>query len=251
MQLSSNVVKQKKVMPITKDKKIITVLPPKKISKKSEDIFLNVNLSAEERELMRQSQEGQEKLEKLKNQIINDATLQAEKIKKSAYEQGFKTGKEAGYTAGYEDGLTEGKKIADNLIDQTRTNIKQVNQEINEYVKEKKNDVITYGVKMAEILINKKLEIEPQTILNLIEPVLFNLEKPDQVIIIRAHNRYHMVLTERLEKMKKNSNIRFAVLDDNSMGNAQIKIESEDAVVTANLTEELKKFLNETVGDVK
>jgi len=110
------------------------------------------------------------------------------------------------------------------------------------YLKEQKESIVKYGIKLAEVLLQAELKQEPKRILALLEPILFELEKPDQVIIIKAHSRYHQALNQRLEIMKQNSNVRYAILDDNSLDLDKVTVESDEALLTLDIHEELDNY---------
>lgn len=235
MPLYNNVVKQGALL--NGKKAPIVTAQPKKQHKKA-DLLADGNLTPEELELKRQTKRQEAKLNQLRSEIIS----QAQQIKDQAQQTGFESGQKAGYEAGYQEGLTEGNKVAAEIINQAQANLEAANKEVKDFVQTEKQAIINYGIKMAEVLLKSELKADSSKILALLEPILFELEKPDQVIIVKAHSRYHQDLNQRLEIMKQNSNVRYAILDDNSLGVDKVVVESDEALLTLDIHEELENY---------
>ena len=239
MPLYNNVVKQGALL--NGKKAPIVTAQPKKHHQQA-DLLADGNLTPEELELKRQSKRQEAKLNQLRSEIISQAQAEAQQIKDRAHQAGFESGQKAGYEAGYQEGLTEGNKVASEIVNQAQANLEAANKEVKDFVQTEKQAIINYGIKMAEVLLKSELKADSSKILALLEPILFELEKPDQVIIFKAHSRYHQDLNQRLEIMKQNSNVRYAILDDNSLGVDKVVVESDEALLTLDIHEELENY---------
>ena len=239
MPLYNNVVKQGALLN-GKKASIVTTQPKKQPPQA--DVFADGSLSPEELELKRQSKRQEAKLNQLRSEIISQAQTEAKQIREQAHQTGFESGQKAGYEAGYQEGLTEGNKVATEIVNQAQANLEAANKEVKDFVQTEKQAIINYGIKMAEVLLKSELKADSSKILALLEPILFELEKPDQVIIVKAHSRYHQDLNRRLEIMKQNSNVRYAILDDNNLGLDKVVVESDEALLTLDIHEELDNY---------
>lgn len=239
MPLYNNVVKQGALL--NGKKAPIVTAQPKKHHQQA-DLLADGNLTPEELELKRQSKRQEAKLNQLRSEIISQAQAEGQQIKDQAHQAGFESGQKAGYEAGYQEGLTEGNKVAAEIVNQAQANLEAANKEVKDFVQTEKQAIINYGIKMAEVLLKSELKADSSKILALLEPILFELEKPDQVIIVKAHSRYHQDLNQRLEIMKQNSNVRYAILDDNSLGVDKVVVESDEALLTLDIHEELENY---------
>lgn len=63
----------------------------------------------------------------------------------------------------------------------------QANEDCQKFAKEKEEDLRKFAIKLAEILIKKQLDVDASTITNILAPVFIELEKPDEMIIVRAN----------------------------------------------------------------
>ena len=245
MQWSSNhssIVKNSAVKP-GEGKEIVTkVEVPQVIDPKEAEL-----LSEEERRFAKNNQrlakielEHKQKLAQMEKDSLAKAKKEAEVIQQKAQEQGYKAGQHQGYQDGYQAGLNEAQKI----IDQEQKNLNQTTADCQRLAQEKEAQMREFSIKMAEVLLKKQLELKPEMIVDVINPVLVEFEKPDEMLIIRANSRYHEPLSDRMEKMHQEiPNLRYSVLDDDALGLGEVKLESNESFVTVDIQKELELFL--------
>ncbi|KRM92206.1 FliH/SctL family protein [Liquorilactobacillus cacaonum] len=229
MQLSSkNLVKSNAILSAEEIKKVVTKMPEPR-----ENIKLASNLGQNGNQQL-------ERLESLKKTIIESAKIEANKIRDTAYS----VGKKEGFEKGYQDGKNEGQKIANGLIDQAQRTYQNVAADIKSYENDKRDEIFRFAIEMAEIILRHRVDEDASELLALIEPIFFKLEKPDQVFIIYANERYHDLIVKKMEKKRsEDSRLRYTIIDDSKMGLYEINIESSDSLETFALKSELEKYV--------
>ncbi|MCC4045942.1 FliH/SctL family protein [Enterococcus gallinarum] len=187
-------------------------------------------------------------IERLKQQTLEAAQAEAQQIKQSAQEEGyangFATGQKEGYEQGYQEGMSVSKETAAKLIAQAEQNVQQAAEEINAFRSEKKAEMISFGVQIAEALINQRFEQSNAALLAFLEPILLQFEKPDQFLTIRIHEQHLHVLKDILESRKQAiSNFRYLLLPDDQLSAHDFVIESDDSIVVFELEKEIQLYL--------
>jgi flagellar assembly protein FliH len=244
MKSSSSVLKQPYVRETTESKEIITRQIVKKSKEDNDDLWLkdgrlNPHTAKIPPEKLTEFQAIQEK-------ITSQAQKAAEKLKQKGYQEGYTAGKEAGYQDGYQQGSKEGRLLAEKLTNQAKQNFQNSLTRANQYTTDKQNEIVTFAVKMAEILIKKELDLEPAVIKEILKTMLLKIKKTDQMLIIRAHPRYHQQLEKQLRLEKKNlPNLRYLILDDFDKSEYQVTVETDGAILSFDLARELERFLQQ------
>lgn len=123
MQLSSKVIKYHAVNEtgikdiITKDVPIVREVPTSLTTGEQED-----------EESIKFQQQYAEMLIEIQNkerEIISNAVVEAEKIKKEAFERGLAEGKRAGYELGHKMGLEDANQVKNQMVEETEMKISQ------------------------------------------------------------------------------------------------------------------------------
>lgn len=192
------------------------------------------------------------KIEEQKFKILQEALAEAEQIKQKAYDEGYQLGEMAGnqqgyqtgYNEGYQKGYQEAKIETDNLLLQAKDSYQTALESSKQYIKEKEQQLIEASVQMTELLIEQSLKMDPEVVLSIVNPILVDLEQPDQLVTIRCHMNYVPLFTERLEKMKQEIlNFRYVVLKDASMSPTELIVESENQRIELDVKQELQALL--------
>ncbi|WP_291291756.1 FliH/SctL family protein [Enterococcus sp.] len=255
---NSSLLKQETVQNLNKEKSILTEAVIKAPSSASTG-SLNTSDSLEEslqkrkeaqREQAWKFEKEQElkKIEVLKRKTLEAAQAEAQRIKEAAqkegYAQGLAEGQKAGYEQGYQEGVSASKETAAKLIAQAEKNVQQAADEINAFRSEKKAEMISFGVEIAEALINQRFEQSNAALLAFLEPILLQFEQPDQFLTIRIHEQYLHVLKDILESKKQEiSNFRYLILPDDQLSAHDFVIESDDSLVVFELEKEIELYL--------
>lgn len=145
-------------------------------------------------------QEAHEEAEKIKQAALLEAAQieqEAENVQIQAHQLGLAEGHEQGFQQGHEEGMQKVQEEAEHLFIQAKESLQEAIESSAIYVQEKRQEIIQLSVEMTQELIQTKLEIDNETILKIVEPILIKLEKPDQLIVIRANARYYDLLVEK------------------------------------------------------
>lgn len=194
------------------------------------------------------------KIEQLKQKILQSAHEEAEEIKKQvhekayakAYEKGQTEGFEEGRNQGFQQGMAESAERAQQLLQQAKNDAKEILASIAVYRKEKQEEVVAFGIEIAQNLINQRFETDTAALMDFLRPVLLRFEKPDQFLTLRIHPDHKAQLTELLEEKKEELiNFRYLILVDSEMPKSDFTIESDETFVSFDLTEEIKLFLKQ------
>lgn len=182
----------------------------------------------------------------IQDKVIVQAKKAAEQLKQKGYNDGFAKGKKTGYQEGYQNGSQEGRALTEKLTKQAEQNLQTALNAANQYSVTKQNELIDFAMKMAEILIKKKLDLDPATIKNILQPLLLKIRQPDQMLIIKAHPRYHQQIEKQMKiELNKLPNMRYLILDDFEYSAYQVTVETDAAVLSFDLEKELTRFLKQ------
>lgn len=237
--LSRNILKQQE-MP--EHGKKISIKTANLVSQTNKQTDPDPQLTAFDQQLAHKTVVYQQKLKQLKAQMLVDAQEEAQRIKQEAYDAGHAQGKKDGY----QQALTAGKKEMATLVDQAKANVEKSLKESSDYIADKKTEIISFVEKMTESILQTQLEIAPKKIISILSPLLFELEKADEVLLIWANSSYHDALSTKLKQIKSEiPDIRYIIFDDDSLDALQIRVESNEAVVDIDIKKELKDFLKQ------
>jgi flagellar biosynthesis/type III secretory pathway protein FliH len=266
MQWSNNsLLKGSAIDKSTTAKSIVTTRPI--IPEKKEPEF-NLTKNKTRAQQLSKEQRQLQQLEEMKAKILQEAHEEAKRIKQTAlleaaqieqeaenvqiqaHQLGLAEGHEQGFQQGHEEGMKKVQEEAEHLFIQAKESLQEAIESSAIYVQEKRQEIIQLSVEMTQELIQTKLEIDNETILKIVEPILIKLEKPDQLIVIRANARYYDLLIEKMESRKQEIPfLRFLVLKDELMGPYYVSVESDEALVTFELEKELKRFLKQLIKE--
>ena len=234
--LSNNILKQQ-AMP----------LHGKKVGIKTADFVPQIKkqdpqLTALDAKLAHQTAAYQQKLKQLKAEMLVDAKQKAAEIKQEAYDSGYAQGKKDGY----QEAVTKGQQKMAPLVKQAQDNVEQSLAESKQYLAEKKDEITSFAVQLAEIILKTQLELTPEKITAILSPLLFELEKPNEVLMVWANSAYHESLTTKLEQVKEEiPDLRYIIFDDDSLNALQLRVESNESVVDIDIKKELQGFLEQ------
>jgi flagellar assembly protein FliH len=235
---AKSILKQAAVAESGQAKAIITKQPLKNQSAdKTESLWLKDGTLNPQTKLI--SPEKQLELKSVRQQIIDQAKKDAERLKQQGYQTGEADGQKAGYQAGYQKGLSAGQQAAEKLTAQAEKNMQTAMTTTRKYVLERKRELMQFVIKMAETLVKKELDQDPTAINAILQPILLQMQQP-------AHPRYHQQL-ERQMKLEKQKlpGFRYLILDDADKSAYQVSVESDEGVTTFDLSKELERFLKQ------
>ncbi|WP_281165318.1 FliH/SctL family protein [Liquorilactobacillus sicerae] len=241
--LNNNVLKNSNVTETVDSKTIVTRRLPIKSKHNNADLIWlkDGNLNPQTNQLPK---EKVDEFLEIQDKVIAQAKKVAEKLKQKGYDDGFAEGKKTGYQEGYQSGSYEGRKLTEKLTNQAKQNLQTALDTAEQYSLEKQTELIGFAMKMAEILIKKELDINPDTIKNILQPILLRIRQPDQMLIIKAHPRYHQQIEKQMKiEKEKLPNMRYLILDDFEYSAYQVTVETDTAILSFDLAKELTRFL--------
>jgi type III secretion protein L len=175
-------------------------------------------------------------------ELLQKANQEAEEILRKASEQSEQLRK-SGYDAGYQEGLAQTTELM------TKARI-----EHEQFLKNANRDVMDLAFKIAEKIIGKQLETEPETIINIVKQAMQNVRGSKQ-LTIRVHPNDAKILRENDEELQEalGRQRMIDIMEDKKVTPGGCIIESEIGTVEAQLStqlERLKKILLQPKANV-
>lgn len=236
MNLLCNIIKSHEVEILGKRKiKVNSNISNSGVQSEEFDMIRKNEISQIEEEIELKLKESKEHGE----QIIRDAQIEAERIieqskeevcnieKKAyedGYEQGLKNGYEDGYKEVYEEYVQKAQEQANGIIENANNILIQANNEISNYMKDNKNNILNISISIAEQVLREKFE-DTSAMNNLISSVIEEYELKENVVI-KVNPMYKESLDEQVLELKESYKLNgdVFVLGDESIesGNAII-----------------------------
>lgn len=178
--------------------------------------------------------------------LKQNAMQEIEELKKIAEEKGYQDGQQVGHL----QGLDQARIEVEEIFQQARASYGEAIQTSEAYLKEKRHEIVRSSIEIAQALIQTQFEMDKKTILAIVEPILLKMEKPEQLIIIRANPSHYDVLSEKMEQKKQEiPTLRYLVLKNAAKGIQDFSVESDEMLATFELEEELDRFLNQLLKE--
>ncbi|WP_423189143.1 FliH/SctL family protein [Alkalibacterium sp. f15] len=187
-----------------------------------------------------------------KEQMIEDAMQEVELLKKEAYERAFDEGKQAGFETGFnqgkEKGFSTGKKESERLIKVAQESISDAQRDISSYIEEKKDSILSLAVHMAEKIVHEQLDLLPNDIMELVHPILHQLDRKEDYVSLTVHSSKRQKLREQVPALEKMyPGVRFIVLQDDNVEHYGCVIESAHKVVDVQVRKQLTAMIEEMI----
>lgn len=168
-------------------------------------------------------------------ELLQKAQREAEAILRNAEEESAKQ-RQTGYDTGYQEGLAQTTE----LMVKARTEQEQ-------FIKNANRDLMDLAFKIAEKIIGKQLEMEPETIIGIVKQAMQTVRQSKQ-LTIRVHPEDAKILKENEEELQETLGRQriLDVMEDKKVHRGGCIIESEIGTVEAQLQtqlERLKKIL--------
>ena len=185
-------------------------------------------------------------LRRIKEQVIEQAKLEGEALKKEAYEEGLKEGQLDGYESGLENGYQAGEEKANHLKENALKVIENAENEMKKYQREKQHEFIDLASIMAETILGKELKQTKSELQTLLEPVLNKLDKNDNfiTIFVRKENQEHT--NKYMNELKEcYPEMKFAVIVDDSLEKNGCIVETNYELIDLQLRKQLDLMVND------
>lgn len=218
----------------------------------AEDNFLEPNIeAADELALARQKSDLLLKSAQTeKERLFEEAEAEIRLIKEEAYEKAFAEGQLAGYEKGYaegkSDGYQSGQLESQELVDQARQTITEAQLDIEAYIEEKKDSLLSLSIHMAEKIVQEQLDLLPDGILELVNPILHQLDHKEDYVSLTVHSSKRLEIREKLPYLEKNyPGVRFVVFGDDNIDALGCVVESAHKVVDLQVKNQLEAMVME------
>ena len=205
MQSSYSVIKSNSVL--QGEEKTIMTQYNRKIDFEDADEVLQQDMESTPEVIARYRQMGEDIVNDAKVQrdsIINAANINAVQIEKDAYEKGYSQGKQNGYEDGYKEAydknIEAAKAQAADIVSQAMNILNNANNDYEEYLKEKTQEIIHLSMKMAEAVLKTKLEV-PDGISDMVRKAIEGAENT-KTFIIRCNEVHVDELKAKVDKWK-------------------------------------------------
>lgn len=218
------------------------------------DNFDSDETSQEAREKLAEArQRSSQLIEKALNEkehLLSEAEEEIARLKEEAYKEAFENGQQAGYEQGFNEGkskgYSEGKELSQQLVDQAKAAVSQAQLAVEDYIAEKKESLLSLAVHMAEKIVQEQLEMTPDGILELVHPILHQLDRKEDYVSLTVHSSKRKDIREAIPYLEKNyPGVRFVVFGDDNVDSLGCVVESAHKVVDLQVKNQLQAMIEE------
>ena len=196
--------------------------------KKSEEIKSNEEIAIMQRKMLRDAADRAEK-------IINRANLEAEQIKKEAYDEGYNTGHQEGMADGHRAAQQQAEADFKMTIEKYQSavahSIIQIGEEREESFHRYLDELKDVAIAVAEKVIHISLETSGEIIKRMIIAEVEKMKKTEWIKIYIDKFDYEQLLSVdedvAADLARISDNVKFVVQDKESLGYAVIETPSE------------------------
>ena len=198
-------------------------------------------------------------LKEQRENILNEAKLEAKKIKLDAKEegytkgydkgledgfnQGFNEGNDKGIESGYLQGINNAKDEAKTIKESAIKLFKDAQDEINKYMDENRQRIIRLATQMAESIIHSTIDASSDNIMQLVKPIIQQFKKMENVIITCNPKNYDYLKKSMNGIEEKYSDIKFIILEDESLEKNGCIIENDTQIIDLQIKKQLENIL--------
>jgi flagellar assembly protein FliH len=234
MQSSYNVIKNNDIIP-RGNKEIVTNVDNIRKYNNSDDSNENEDLKAQRAEVELLANNIIEDANRLSEEIIAKGAETAKKIEKEAHESGYEAGSKEGYGVGYEKALATARLEADLIIANANKLLLNAKLEYENYLEEKKDEIIHLAINMAETVLKRELSTKDG--LNEILLEVIQNSKNAKSFIIKANDIHTAEIKSNIENWKLSLGLKGEVfiVEDNSLGEYDAVVEKNNGRVEIGL----------------
>lgn len=185
-----------------------------------------------------------------KEKLVEQAMQEVEQLKEEAYQTAFEEGKQAGFDSGYKEGkeagYAEGKRESEHLVEVAKRSVAEAQKDISLYIEEKKNSLLSLSVHMAEKIVHEQLDLLPDGILELVHPILHQLDRKEDYVSLTVHSSMRQKIKDQIPMLEKTyPGVRFIALQDDTVEEYGCVIESAHKVVDVEVKKQLLAMVEE------
>lgn len=199
--------------------------------------------------------------EKMSREVLNSAMLEADKIRKAAYEDGFKNGyddgSEKGFDAGYKDGFNNGFKDGTSKGYSETGEIRQKADDVlkeayrasREYIEGQRNEIIELSICIAGKITEYQADTSDSVIFNIINNAISNSISKEQIIIKVNPMDYALVDSKRDEIMRMAGAEKIiSIVRDDEIKRGGCRLDTGISSVDAAIDTQLEKIKEALMG---
>lgn len=180
-------------------------------------------------------------IESERKNILEIATIEAQKEAIDIREAARKEGYHQGYTRAMEDAKREASKIKERALDLLR----ETKEYRDNYLRENEKNIYNLAKTMSENIIDYLIDIDDENILLIIRPILVEYLKEEDIIITSDAKGKSLLQKNRSKMEELCPNTRFIFLEDKSIDKYGFVIESEEQIVDLQIKVQLQNMLEE------
>ncbi len=176
--------------------------------------------------------------------ILKKTSEEIENIKRNAVQEGYNKGFQQGYIEGQEKAIKESRSIKLSAVNL----LKSAEKEREEFLLNFKEEIINLAATIAEKIANIAIDTSDENILNIIYPIIEEIESETNVIITVNPSKYEL-LKKNLPKLKeRHKQLNFIILKDSDIENNGCIIESGNKIIDAQFRNQILSIVNDLIN---
>ena len=184
--------------------------------------------------------------QKVSNQITSERKNIIETSRIMAEQEAIKIREEAyreGYTDGYTKSIDGAKAEARDIKAKGLSLMEEAKKQKDKYLRDNKKNIYNLAKAMAENIINHTIDIDDENILLLIEPILNEYLKEEDIAITTTKKGKALLEKHKDRLMKICPNTRFIFLEDRSIDQNGFIIENKESIVDLQIRVQLENMV--------
>lgn len=186
-----------------------------------------------------------EEAQKTRERMLVDIMEESKRLEKEAYENGYRQGFDNGIEDAkkevYENIIPNANLEASNIINNAHEILKNANSEYNNYLEDKKEEIVDLAFSIAEQILKRKIEVD-NSISDIVDEAIKDA-KGENSLLIRANALDVDELKSNIDRWKISKGIRdgiFVIEDNIDRGN--VIIEKDSGIIEAGIEVGLRKI---------
>lgn len=186
-----------------------------------------------------------EEAQKTRERMLVDIMEESKRLEKEAYENGYRQGFDNGIEDAkkevYENIIPNANLEASNIINNAHEILKNANSEYNNYLEDKKEEIVDLAFSIAEQILKRKIEVD-NSISDIVDEAIKDA-KGENSLLIRANALDVDELKSHIDRWKISKGIRdgiFVIEDNIDRGN--VIIEKDSGIIEAGIEVGLRKI---------
>jgi flagellar assembly protein FliH len=183
-------------------------------------------------------------------EILKNAEVESEKIKKSSKDSGYQEGYKNGYKDGYDFGIKEADSEGVNIRKAADDYRSSCVESVKQYLSDTEQEIIHLAVAIAKQIVNTELTINPEAIFKIAEKVVSKAVDRKQ-IVLKVNPKDFVIIKNKKDELSiyvENSNNIFLIADS-TIKQGSIKAETPSGYVDADIDVQIDTVLKSLLGE--